>query len=656
MIMATQEKNVVMMKKEGANLVITYPITTYDNILDPPASFPPSSHTHDDRYFTETEIEAKLKTKSDSTHKHVKADITDFPASMPASDVSAWAKAATKPGYTKAEVGLANVTNDAQVKRVEIAAANGVASLDASGKVPASQLPSYVDDVLEYASKAGFPASGETGKIYVDTTTNLTFRWSGSAYVEISQSLALGETSSTAYGGDKGKAVKDTVDKILNGTTKVPKAATADTASDVPAWAKAASKPAYTKAEVGLGSVPNVTTNEQAPTYTDTTTLSTLQSGEIMAFAFSKIKLAITNLINHLANKSNPHAVTKAQVGLGNVDDTPDASKPISNSVQAALNSKEAAFAKNTGFNKAFGTGAGTVCQGNDARLSNARTPTAHTHPYTDLTGDSPLSNPNSLINGDFRVNQRGLTTYTASGNPVYTVDRFFILWGNLTVLSNGIKIAPTNPNGGTGYLQQYLELDLTNREVSLQIKELNGSVYSVQGVMNKINTLTIQLRAGIALTLMFDTSKNYYKVNLNTTSELSVEWIKVGLEKIATLCVPRPYAEELALCQRYFNRYDGLNMMVFQSWFSTLRDALVMSIPMPTTPRTDTPTVTVFDCNATDTTSGAIIAFDRLNCSLYKIANNVVSIKIARKDGTVWNAGAVCNSNIKLNIDAEIY
>ena len=82
---------------------------------------------------------------------------------------------------------------------------SGLAELDANGKVPSSQLPSYVDDVLEYSAKANFPTTGETGKIYVDTGTNLTYRWSGSAYVEISPSLALGETSSTAYRGDRGK-------------------------------------------------------------------------------------------------------------------------------------------------------------------------------------------------------------------------------------------------------------------------------------------------------------------------------------------------------------------------------------------------------------------------------------------------------------------
>ena len=108
---------------------------------------------------------------------------------------------------TKANVGLGNVTNDAQVKRSEMGVANGVATLDADGKVPAAQLPSYVDDVLEFANKAAFPTKGETDKIYVAKDTNLTYRWSGSTYVEISVSLALGETSSTAYAGDKGKAL-----------------------------------------------------------------------------------------------------------------------------------------------------------------------------------------------------------------------------------------------------------------------------------------------------------------------------------------------------------------------------------------------------------------------------------------------------------------
>lgn len=91
---------------------------------------------------------------------------------------------------------------------------SGLAELDENGKVPSSQLPGFVDDVIEgYLSEGKFykensyetEITGESGKIYTDLTTNKTYRWSGTIFTEISESLALGETSSTAYPGDKGK-------------------------------------------------------------------------------------------------------------------------------------------------------------------------------------------------------------------------------------------------------------------------------------------------------------------------------------------------------------------------------------------------------------------------------------------------------------------
>lgn len=137
-----------------------------------------TGHTHDDRYYTETEVNTKLATKSNTGHTHTKSEITDL---------ATWARADTKPSYNFSEIdGSVDVTRQL------------------SGKIPEANLPSYVDDVLEYNSKSNFPTSGETGKIYVDISTNLTYRWGGSAYVEISPSLALGETSGTAYRGDYG--------------------------------------------------------------------------------------------------------------------------------------------------------------------------------------------------------------------------------------------------------------------------------------------------------------------------------------------------------------------------------------------------------------------------------------------------------------------
>jgi len=133
-------------------------------------------------------------------------------------------------------------------KESEKGSANGYAELDATGKVPSGQLPSFVDDVIEVANYAALPATGETGKIYVVLDNNITYRWSGSAYVEISSSLALGETSTTAYRGDRGKTAYD-----------------------------------------------------------------------------------------HTLNTNNPHGVTKAQVGLSNVDNTSDSQK---NSAAVTLTNK----------------------------------------------------------------------------------------------------------------------------------------------------------------------------------------------------------------------------------------------------------------------------------------------------------------------------
>ena len=88
---------------------------------------------------------------------------------------------------------------------------NGVASLNEIGKIPTSQLPSYVSDVLEFASFDRFPSKGEANKIYIALDTNKTYRWGGTVYVEIGSSLALGETSETAYAGDKGKRNADNI-------------------------------------------------------------------------------------------------------------------------------------------------------------------------------------------------------------------------------------------------------------------------------------------------------------------------------------------------------------------------------------------------------------------------------------------------------------
>lgn len=215
-------------------------------------------------------------------------------------------------------------------------APNGLASLNESGIIPSAQLPSYVDDVIEVDTFSNLPGTGESGKIYIVQDTNLTYRWSGTDYVEISKSLALGETSSTAYPGDKGKATTDKLnripDKLITDTVNVNQSTTE--------------------------AVLNFTTYRQKAQQIDRNTLTitsaTISQAGLMsssdktkldglkdqASITSDIDAVQTNLETHINNKSNPHEVTKDQVGLGNVDNTSDANKPISTATQTALNGK----------------------------------------------------------------------------------------------------------------------------------------------------------------------------------------------------------------------------------------------------------------------------------------------------------------------------
>ena len=129
---------------------------------------------------------------------------------------------------TKGELGgKANASDFNTFKNLK-GQKNGLAELDSNGKVPSSQLPSYVDDVIEgyyYNSKFYKEEShtneiaGESGKIYTDLGNNKTYRWSGTTYTEISASLALGETSSTAYPGNKGAANADNITTNANNIT-----------------------------------------------------------------------------------------------------------------------------------------------------------------------------------------------------------------------------------------------------------------------------------------------------------------------------------------------------------------------------------------------------------------------------------------------------
>lgn len=188
-------------------------------------------------------MEAAIGNKADKNHSHAISGVTGLQEALNSKVNAEDGKGLSSNDYTNEEKekleGLHNTTVDStlssssvnpvqnkvvkaeldkKIPATEKGAAGGVAELDASGKVLATQLPGYVDDVIEGYLSSGklyeeeahtTEIAGEGGKIYVDKHTDKTYRWSGTAYVEISASLALGETSSTAYRGDRGKIAYD---------------------------------------------------------------------------------------------------------------------------------------------------------------------------------------------------------------------------------------------------------------------------------------------------------------------------------------------------------------------------------------------------------------------------------------------------------------
>lgn len=210
------------------------------------------------------------------------------------------------------QIGAATASHNhdsAYIKQAELGVS--IATLDTGGLVPVSQLPSYVyvSAVIEQPTVNDFPLVGETNKIYVAQNTNLTYRWSGSQYVEISKSLAIGETSETAYRGDRGKT-------------------------------------AYEHSQAS-GNPHNATANEVA--YNETATVKQELDSKAITFA-RNITIATTDWVDHTSGK-------KAVISVSDVvaSDTPIVSLDCSESEE--VNATRLEYAKI--YNAE--TGAGTI-------------------------------------------------------------------------------------------------------------------------------------------------------------------------------------------------------------------------------------------------------------------------------------------------------
>ena len=358
-------------------------------------------------------------------------------------------------------------------------APNGLASLNESGIIPSAQLPSYVDDVIEVNTFSNLPGTGESGKIYIVQNTNLTYRWSGTAYVEISKSLALGETSSTAYPGDKGKATTDKLnripDKLITDTVNVNQSTT-EAVLNFTTYRQEAQ-------QIGRNTltITSATTSQAGlMSSSDKTKLNGLKD---QAGITSDINAVQTNLETHINNKSNPHKVTKVQVGLGNVDNTSDANKPISTATQTALNGKFSAT---------------------DGNALKQRVDNIPKLVATDITVDSD----NDSVN--ISLDKRSIVDGTLSGTTI-NINSATASKAGILVPTDKSKIDKIITNGnGTKYLSD----NGTYKEVSGGSSSSDINIIELQDLWNIISIVYHEKdRASSDISSVFGGSANFRSI-----------------------------------------------------------------------------------------------------------------------------------------------
>lgn len=417
-----------------------------------------------------------------SSHTHTKAQITDFPTSMPASDVYSWAKQSSKPSYT-----ISEVSGNLSASRI-------------SGVIDAAHLPSYVDDVIEgylnggkfYTTKSSSGAysgeiKAEAGKIYVDLSNNKTYRWSGSAYVVISETIALGTTHATAGYGDESRAA-------YNHSTST------------------GNPHKTTKADLGLGSVENkssatirgeltsanvTTALGYTPPKTDTNTHYTTR---IVAGAENDAANAATTNGNTHINVTDDNTFRSGVVikGTGATSVTSDASgnitvhstdtntwRPVQNNLTSTATDQSLSAAQGKALNEKFGSYVPTSRTVNGKALSANITlsagdvgaaPASHSHSYLPLSGGTMTGKINRGAGGSWiqarnNVVAFGTTANSQAYNPVVGQKTSKGAWtvGNLTGDERLVFSYDTDTNfeaGNNSSNQTYLPIGNSSQEI----------------------------------------------------------------------------------------------------------------------------------------------------------------------------------------------
>ena len=416
----------------------------WGNVSGKPSTFAPSAHNHNDLYYQKSEVDSKLSGKAASSHKHGAGDITSVNASA------------------------------------------------ITGTIAAANLPSFVDDVIEgYYSSSKFyktkssdgtyatEITGEAGKIYVNLNDNKTYRWSGSAFVVISETIALGETSTTAYRGDRGKIAYDHASahgsafasglyKITTNAAGHVTAATAVVKTDITGLGIPAQDTVYTHpTSSGNKHIPSGGSAGQFLKWSadgtavwgaDNNTWNALKGATATSAGTAGYVAAPAKGQQgyFLRGDATWAALTKSTVGLGNVDNTADANKSVKYATSAG-SATNATYVKDS-----LSGGNLTITYAKDGQSSTSWLASWH---GTELGCISP----SNVTVG--RANSATKATQDSAGQQINTT---YIK--GLSVSGRTITITKGNNTTTTITTQDTTYAAMTNDEIDAAFTEVFGS------------------------------------------------------------------------------------------------------------------------------------------------------------------------------------